>query len=132
MHAIPELNASGLRRFALTTAAIVAALFGLLFPWLGGHGWPVWPWVLAVVLALWGLVRPTSLRPVYHGWMRFGRLASRVMTPLVLGLVFFLLFLPIGLVMRLAGHDPMRRKLDPEAETYRVPSRSPASIEKPY
>ncbi|NBC14464.1 MAG: sxtJ, partial [Gammaproteobacteria bacterium] len=54
--------------------------------------------------------------------------------PLVLGLVFFLLFLPIGLVMRLAGHDPMRRKLDPDAATYRVPSRPqpPDSIEKPY
>ncbi|WP_462331274.1 SxtJ family membrane protein [Thiohalocapsa halophila] len=133
-HDIPELDAAGLRRFALTTAAIVAALFGVLLPWLGGFGWPLWPWGLALLLALWGLIRPAGLRPVYRGWMRFGLLASRIMTPLVLGLVFFLLFLPIGLVMRLAGHDPMRRKLDPDAATYRVPSRPqpPDSIEKPY
>lgn len=133
-HEIPELDAAGLRRFALTTAAIVAALFGVLLPWLAGFGWPLWPWALALLLALWGLIRPASLRPVYRGWMRFGLLASRIMTPLVLGLVFFLLFLPIGLVMRLAGHDPMRRKLNPRAKTYRVPSRPlpPESLEKPY
>jgi Kef-type K+ transport system membrane component KefB len=131
---IPELDASGLRQFGFTTAAIVAALFGLLLPWLGGFGWPLWPWLLALVLTLWGLVRPTSLRPVYRSWMRFGLLASRIMTPLILGLVFFLLFLPMGLAMRLSGHDPMRRKLDPDAASYRVPSRPvpPGSVEKPY
>ncbi|WP_295543843.1 SxtJ family membrane protein [uncultured Thiohalocapsa sp.] len=131
---IPALDAAGLRRFALTTAAIVAALFGLLLPWLGGFGWPLWPWALAAVLALWGLIRPAGLRPVYRGWMRFGLLASRITTPLILGLVFFLLFVPMGLVMRLAGHDPMRRKLDPQAATYRVPSRPlpRRSVEKPY
>jgi hypothetical protein len=134
MHEIPELDAKGLRHFALTTAAIVAALFGALLPWLLGLGWPLWPWVLAAVLAGWGLLKPATLRPVYRGWMRFGQLASLVMTPLVLGLVFFLLFLPIGLVMRLTGHDPMRRKLEPDADSYRVPSRPVAanSVEKPY
>ncbi len=134
MHDIPELDAPGLRRFALTTAAIVAVLFGTVLPLLGGFGWPLWPWVLAAVLALWGLIKPASLRPVYRGWMRFGQLASRVMTPLVLGLVFFLMFLPIGLVMRLVGHDPLRRRLDPKAASYRIPSRPapPGSIERPY
>lgn len=134
MHEIPELDTTGLRHFALTTAAVVAAGFGVLLPSLGGFGWPLWPWVIATVLALWGLVKPASLRPVYRGWMRFGQLASRIMTPLVLGLVFFVLFLPMGLVMRLARHDPMRRRLDPGARSYRVPSRPqpPDSLEKPY
>ncbi|WP_295887686.1 SxtJ family membrane protein [uncultured Thiohalocapsa sp.] len=134
MHEIPELDARGLRHFALTTAAIVAALFGVLLPALGGFGWPLWPWIIAAVLALWGLVKPAGLRPVYRGWMRFGLLASRIMTPLVLGVVFFVLFLPMGLVMRLARHDPMRRRLDPGARSFRVPSRPlpPDSLEKPY
>jgi O-antigen/teichoic acid export membrane protein len=134
IHDIPELDPTGLRQFAFTTAAVVASLFGALLPWLGGFGWPLWPWIVAAVLALWGLVQPASLRPVYRGWMRFGQLASRIMTPLILSLVFFLLFLPIGLIMRLAGKDPMHRKLDPEAETYRTPSRPlpPDSLDNPY
>ena len=134
LHEIPELDRAGLRHFALTTGGIVAGLFGVLLPWLLGLGWPRWPWVLAAVLAIWGLAAPTSLRPVYRGWMRFGQLAGRVTTPVILGLVFFVLFVPIALGMRLARHDPLRRKLDPAAETYRVPSRAapPDSLDKPY
>lgn len=134
MHPIPELDRAGLRRFALTTAAIIALLFGLLLPWLFAAGWPIWPWPLAAVLALWGLVAPSGLRPVYRGWMRFGLVLSRLTTPLILSLVFFLLFVPIGLAMRPFGRDPMRRRLQPEAESYREPSQpiSPDSFERPY
>jgi Kef-type K+ transport system membrane component KefB len=133
-HPIPELDRAGLRRFALTTAAIIAVLFGLVLPWLLDTGLPIWPWPLAAALALWGLLAPRSLRPVYRGWMRFGLLMSRVTTPLILGLVFFVLFVPTGLMMRLFGRDPMRRRLEPEAESYREPSRpiSPHSFERPY
>lgn len=133
-HPIPELDAAGLRQFALTTAGILVVLFGLLLPWLVGTGWPWWPWVIAVVLALWGLAAPRSLRPVYRGWMRLGLLLSRITTPLILGLVYFLLFVPTGLLMRLLGKDPMQRRRDPRAATYRCPSEPPApdSLEKPY
>ncbi len=134
MHPIPELDRAGLRRFALTTAAIIALLFGLLLPWLFAAGWPIWPWPLAAVLALWGLLAPSGLRPVYRSWMRFGLVLSRLTTPLILSLVFFLLFVPIGLAMRLFGRDPMRRRLQPEAESYREPSQPipPDSFERPY
>jgi hypothetical protein len=134
MHSIPELDARGLRQFALTTAAIIAALFGLVLPWLFDLALPIWPWPLAAGLALWGLAAPRSLRPVYRGWMRIGLAISRVTTPLILGLVFFMLFVPAGLVMRLTGHDPMKRRLLPEANSYRDPSNAytPESMEKPY
>ena len=134
MHEIPELDAAGLRRFALTTAALVAALFGLLLPWLLSMHWPIWPWPVAGVLGLWGLIAPRSLRPVYYGWMRFGLLLSRVTTPLILSLVYLLLFVPAGLLMRLLGTDPMQRRLDTKAETYRKPSQAAASdtLERPY
>ena len=133
-HSIPELDAAGLRQFALTTGMIVAVLFGLVLPWLIGLSWPLWPWVVAAVLVVWGLAAPKTLRPVYRTWMRFGLLLSRITTPLILGLVFFLMFLPVGLLMRLFRHDPMQRSLQPEAPSYRVPSESPApdSMERPY
>jgi hypothetical protein len=134
MHDIPELDAKGLRSFALTTGGIVVALFGLLLPWLLELGFPIWPWVLGAVLGVWGLAAPASLRPVYRGWMRFGLLASRITTPIILGIVFYVVIMPMGLVMRLFGHDPMRRKLDTDEASYRVPSK-PApreSVERPY
>jgi hypothetical protein len=47
-----------------------------------------------------GLVAPGSLGPVYRGWMRFGLALSRFTTPIFLGIMYFLVFLPFGLVMR--------------------------------
>ncbi|MFD2110766.1 SxtJ family membrane protein [Thiorhodococcus fuscus] len=134
MHPIPELDAQGLRHFALTTAAIVVALFGLILPWLFDLRFPIWPWPSAAVLMLWGLAAPRSLRPVYRGWMRLGLLMSRVTTPLILSLVFFVVFVPAGFIMRLAGNDPMKRRLLLDAESYREPSQeaTPESMEKPY
>ena len=49
---IPELDRSGLRKFGITTGAMVVALFGLLFPWLLEVDYPRWPWVLLLVVVL--------------------------------------------------------------------------------
>jgi hypothetical protein len=57
--------------------------------------------------------------------MHFGLAISRVTTPLILSLVFFLVFTPAGLIMRLTGHDPMQRRLSADAASYREPSRTP-------
>ena len=64
---IPELDRPGLRRFGLTTGAIVAALFGVLLPYLFDHAWPRWPWVIAAILITWATVAPGTLRLVYRG-----------------------------------------------------------------
>jgi hypothetical protein len=134
MHEIVELDRAGLRRFGLVTGSIVAGLFGLLFPWLLGTGIPRWPWIVAGVLAVWALAAPDSLAPVYRNWMRLGLGLSRVTTPVVLGAVFFLVFLPVALVMRATGRDPMARRFDPSASSYRTPSHQAEreGLERPF
>lgn len=133
-HAIPELDRKGLREFGLMTGGIVAGLFGLLLPWLLEHALPLWPWIIAGILGLWALVAPQMLNPVYRLWMRFGLLMSRVTTPIILGIVFFLVIAPVGFVMRLFTHDPMARRFDDNIESYRVPSRKAPkhNLEKPF
>lgn len=133
-HDIPELDAAGLRRFALVTGAIVLVLFGGLLPWAFGFAWPAWPWILAGVLGAWGLVAPASLRPVYRGWMRFGLLMNRVTTPLILGLLFFAIITPVALFMKLIRRDTMARKLASGETSYRVASTKQAreKMERPY
>jgi len=150
MHEIPELDKKGLREFGINTGAIIAVLFGLFFPWLFNEitlmstydFWGAiepttflrWPWALGGLLAIWGLVAPSSLGPVYNTWMKFGLMMSKIMTPLVMGIVFYLVFAPVGLVMRLFGKDSMARKLDNDVDTYRVESKdNPVSnLEKPF
>ncbi len=131
---IPELDRKGLREFGLTFGAAVVVIFGLFFPWVLDLDWPVWPWVIAAAFWVLALIQPFWLRPVYRVWMRFGLLASRVMTPLVLGIVFFVIISPMAMVMRLMGKDPMQRTLDPNHKSYRVKStKSPGKkLERPF
>ena len=133
-HKIPDLDRKGLREFGLTTGAAVVAIFGLFFPWILELDWPVWPWIIAASLWMLALIQPLWLRWIYRGWMRFGLLASRVMTPLVLGIVFFVMISPMALVMRLMGKDPMKRTLDPGRKSYRVQSaKNPKeNLERPF
>lgn len=130
---IPVLDKGGLRQFGLTTGAIVAVLFGVVFPYLLDRTWPVWPWIVFAILTVWSLFAPVSLKPVYHGWMRVGFLLSKVTTPIVLTLVFVIAILPGSLLLRLFRKDPMRRVFD-ESVSYRVESRQPSvkNLEKPY
>jgi hypothetical protein len=123
MEPIKELDAKGLREFGLVTGAILAGLFGLLFPWLLERPWPLWPWVAAGVLVAWALAAPASLGPVYRIWMRFGQVMGAVMSWVVLGLLFYVVLTPLGLIMRAFGHDAMGRNVAPDTRTYRVPSR---------
>ena len=130
---IPELDAKGLREFGLTTGAIVAALFGLAFPYLFDRPWPIWPWVIAGFLAAWAVIIPSTLRPVYRGWMRIGLLLGRITTPIILTLVYAIAIIPTSIILRILGKDFMRRKFD-ESQSYRVKSKDPSvdNMEKPY
>ena len=135
MKSIPTLDKKGYREFGLVTGAIVVGLFGLAIPFLFGWNYPTWPWILAGVLAVMALAVPMALKPVYKYWMMFGLfMGTYIMTPLIMFIVFFGMFMPFGLVMRLFGKDSMKRKLDAEAETYRVESDKPPAknLEKPF
>jgi len=131
---IPELDSKGLRNFGLTTGAIIAVLFGVIFPWLFSRGIPRWPLIVFAVLAVWALIAPKTLRVVYRGWMRLGLLISRITTPLILGIVFFVMFAPIGLLRRMFGWDSMARTLNPDEKSYRIASKARPSnnLENPY
>ena len=133
-HRIPELDRKGLRKFGLMTGAAVVFIFGLFFPWVLDLAWPIWPFFVAALFWSLALIRPLWLRRIYRAWMRFGLLASRVMTPLVLGIVYFVMISPMAMVMRLLGKDPLRRALDPNQKTYRIKSVKSAKekLEKPF
>ena len=131
---IQELDARGYRKFGLTTGVIVIVLFGLVIPWLFSLNYPKWPWILGGGLGGWALLAPTTLKPVYTGWMKFGHVMNWINTRLILGILFYGFFLPIGVVMRLFGKDPMYRKLDKTQASYRVKSHQELkdNVERPY
>jgi hypothetical protein len=115
--------------------AVVFAIIALL-PLLGALP-PLW-WAAAVsaVFAGFAVVAPQRLAPLNRLWMRFGALLHRIVTPVVLGFMFFFVITPIGLLMRATGKDPLRLKLDRNARTYWIervpPGPAPHSLERQF
>ena len=131
---IPELDKKGLRNFAWMFAAVVVSLFGLTLPWLLNRNWPWEPWAIAIIFFSWGLVAPNSLRPFYRLWIRFGFVMNFIMSRVVLAFVFYVLIFPYGLMFRLGGKDPMRRKIESESSSYRIESHKTSAkhMERPF
>ena len=131
---IPELDPKGLRQFAFIFAVIVVTVFGIAIPLLAGYGFVWIPWAIGGIFTLWGLAAPSTVRPFYRLWMRFGMVMSAIVNRIVLGVVFYLILLPFGLVFRIRGIDLLRRKWDPKLESYRVISddQDPKHMERPF
>lgn len=114
------LSNEELRTFGLLFGAILSALFGLLIPLLIGKPIPLWPWLISCVFIVLALVFPSALKAAYIPWMKFGVIAGWVNTRIILGILFYFLLTPFGLVMRLFGKDPLHRKLEKHSSTYRI------------
>ena len=103
---------------------VVFALLAAWSWWRGGSWYPGWATLAAVTLAV-TLAAPQMLTPLNRLWMRFAELLHRVVSPIMLGVVFFIVVTPFGWAMRLAGRDPMARSFDPGARSYWIERRPP-------
>lgn len=110
------------RSFGLTVGAAFLVLAGLL-AWRGHAPVAAGCALLGAVLCVGGLADPGRLRPVESGWMAMAAAVSKVTTPLVMGLIYYLVLTPTGLVMRLLGRNPLRR--EPRSGSYWVDRDTP-------
>jgi hypothetical protein len=108
-----------LRQFGFLVGGIFGAIG--LWPMVWRQQGPrQWALALAIALVLPALVAPRILTPVHRAWMALGEVLAWINTRIILGVVFYGVVTPIGLVMRLTGRDPMRRRFDRASESYRI------------
>ena len=99
-----------LREFGLLIGFGFPILLGWLIPKLTGHEFREWTlWVGFIGLII-GLTSPRLLYYPYKFWMKLGLTLGWVNSRIILGLVFIIVLLPISVVMRLIGYDPLRTK----------------------
>lgn len=98
----------------------MVVLFGFLLPWFFDKVFPIWPWWVFAVTGSLAIIYPLGLKMLYKAWMLFGGMMGWLNTRLILGIVFYLVFVPFGLVMKLFGKDPLLRKFDRKMTTYRI------------
>ena len=116
-----------LRSFGLTVGGIFAVIG--LWPILFHNEDPRW-WaiLLAGFLIVPALVIPRSLAWVYGRWMALGHILGWINTRIILGLVFYLVVTPTGMIRRLLGKDPMGKAIRTDLNSYRIiPKLRPAS-----
>ena len=107
----------------LTFGLLVGGIFSVIGLWpIVFREEPPRTWALAcgAILILLGLVLPHRLKPVYRVWMKIGQVLGWINTRIILGVIFYGLLTPMGLVMRLFGKDAMHSALTQEATTYRL------------
>jgi hypothetical protein len=118
--------------FVFTAVFLLIGLAPLL------HGRPIRIWSLVVAAAFLAvsLIRPGLLQPLNRLWTKFGLLLHRIVNPVVMGAIFFLAITPFGVVMRLLGKDPLRRRFEPGSTSYWIvrtpPGPSPQSMSNQF
>ena len=129
----PEKSGSD-RSFGIVFA-VVFLIIGL---------WPLWYaegprlWSLIVAATFFGLalVRPSLLGPLNRLWLAFGALLHRIVSPLVMGVVFYLTVTPIGLLMQILGKRPIPLGFDRACESYWIerdpPGPAPDTIKNQF
>jgi len=110
------------RVFGLFFAGVF--LIVAIWPILHGNEPRLWPLPVSAAFLAAALLRPSSLRLLNLAWFRLGALLHVVMTPVIMAVLFTVLFIPTGFLLRLFGRDPLRLK-PAQTSSYWIPRDPP-------
>lgn len=109
------------RTFGLAFAGLFAAIAAI--GWLALSAVPVWAVVASAIFLVLAWLRPALLMPLNRLWEKITHRIATVTNFLLLGAFFVTCVLPMGLLLRVFGKDPMQRRLSPDADSYWMPVR---------
>ena len=122
-----EVQSSSDRGFGIVFC-ILFLIIGL-WPVFWGGSPRAWSLSISGAFLAVAFIRPQLLRPLNRLWTAFGLLLHKVVNPLVMGFLFFLVVTPIGLLMRLLGKRPLELEFERDRSSYwkdRTPPGPPA------
>ena len=115
--------------------AVVFLLIGLL-PFLNDNPIRLWAVIIAVALIVISLTLPRILSPFNRVWFKFGLLLHKIVSPIIMGVLFYLTVTPMALIMRLLGKPPLSLSFDKSAKSYWIhrdpPGPEPDSIKRQF
>ena len=89
-----------------------------LLPLLKEEPFRIWSIVIAIIFLILGLMNSKLLTPLNKLWFKFGLFLGSIVSPIVMGIVFFLVITPIGFVMKIMGKDLLNKKKDNDKKSY--------------
>ena len=104
---------------------IVFLLIGV-YPLLKGNDLRIWSLIISFIFLALGLINSRILTPFNRLWFKFGLLLGKFISPLIMGIIFFIVVTPIGIIMRLFKKDLLNLKFN-KKETYWIDKKGPKS-----
>jgi hypothetical protein len=121
-HLVVE-NKSSNRSFGITLAGFFAIV--AIWPLFKGQDLRVWALVITGLFLLPALLFPKVLKPLNLVWFKFGLVLHKIISPIVLGIMFYALLTPMALIARVLKKDLLRLKLDKHLPSYWIPRDPP-------
>ena len=81
-----------------------------LYPLINNESIRVWSLVISLIFLVLGILNSNLLSPLNKIWFKFGIFIGKIISPIIMGIIFFLVVTPIGLIMRLFGKDELNLK----------------------
>ena len=86
----------------------------------------IWSLIISIIFLILGLLNSKILAPLNKIWFKFGILLGKIVSPLIMGIIFFLVVTPIGFIMRLLGKDLLNLKYN-KNKSYWIEKKGPKS-----
>jgi len=93
-------------------------IIGYLIPLFSGHAFRTWTLFFGIPILIIGIIKPSLLKYPYKGWMKIGHILGWINSKLVLGIVYICVLIPISLIMKSLGHNPLKN-INKKNKTYR-------------
>ena len=107
---------------------LVFFLIGM-YPLLNSNDVRFWSLLISSIFLILGLMNSKILTPLNRLWFKFGIILGKIISPIVMGVIFFLVVTPIGLIMRILKKDILNLKFN-ELDTYWIEKKGPKSMMK--
>ena len=119
-----DIKISSNRSFGIVFFSIFLLIS--LYPLLKGSDLRIWSLLISFVFLALGLINSNLLTPLNKLWFKFGLFLGKIISPLIMGAIFFIVVTPIGILMRLLKKDLLNLKYE-KKESYWVEKIGPKS-----
>ena len=116
--------------------------FGLLFsfvfliitfwPLLNSEPIRLWALIISLTFLFLGILNSKILSPLNKGWIKFGELLGKIIAPIVMFLVFFIILTPIGMLLKLFGKDLLKIKKNKLIKSYWINRKNITSMDRQF
>jgi len=103
-----------------------------LWPFMSSESIRIWSIILSVIFLTLGIINSKILNPFKKGWIKLGELLGRIIAPVVMFVIFFLIVTPIGVLMKLLGKDIINLKFNKKIKSYWMPRKAIKSMKRQF